>query len=109
MREGQMRVPLPVRRAVTADRGFRHLGGDEPPQPGRGWGLAPKSDNGMMCWLEIKQISAAPALRRLGRAGLEAPPLRGQKILSFLETLERHFPMEIVSHMWPHMHTLTLT
>ena len=26
---------------------------------------------------------AAPASRRLGRAGLEAPPLRGQKILSF--------------------------
>ena len=37
---------------------------------------------------------AAPALRRLGRAGLEAPPLRGQKILSFLATLERHFPYE---------------
>ena len=29
------------------------------------------------------EILAAPALRRLGRAGLEAPPLRGQKILSF--------------------------
>ena len=26
---------------------------------------------------------AAPASWRLGRAGLEAPPLRGQKILSF--------------------------
>jgi len=36
-----------------------------------------------MCWLENKQLSAAPASRRLGRAGLEAPPLRGQKILSF--------------------------
>ena len=35
---------------------------------------------------------AAPALRRLGRAGLEAPPLRGQKILSFFGTLERQFP-----------------
>ena len=29
------------------------------------------------------EILAAPALRRLGRAGLEAPPLRGQKNLSF--------------------------
>ena len=47
------------------------------------WGLAPKIDNKTMCWLENKQLSAAPASRRLGRAGLEAPPLRGQKILSF--------------------------
>ena len=46
-------------------------------------GLAPKIDNKTMCWLENKQLSAAPASRRLGRAGLEAPPLRGQKILSF--------------------------
>ena len=46
-------------------------------------GLAPKSDNETMCWLENKQLLAAPASRRLGRAGLEAPPLRGQKILSF--------------------------
>ena len=47
------------------------------------WGLAPKIDNKTMCWRENKQLSAAPASRRLGRAGLEAPPLRGQKILSF--------------------------
>ena len=45
-------------------------------------GLAPKSDNETMCWLENKQLLAAPASRRLGRAGLEAPPLRGQKMLS---------------------------
>jgi hypothetical protein len=36
-----------------------------------------------MCWRENKQLSAAPASRLPGRAGLEAPPLRGQKILSF--------------------------
>ena len=30
-----------------------------------------------------EELSAAPASRRLGRAGLEAPPLRGRKILSF--------------------------
>ena len=47
------------------------------------WGLAPKIDNKTMCWRENKQLSAAPASRRLGRAGLEAPPLRGRKILSF--------------------------
>ena len=46
-------------------------------------GLAPKIDNKTMCWRENKQLSAAPASRRLGRAGLEAPPLRGRKILSF--------------------------
>ena len=46
-------------------------------------GLAPKIDNKTMCWRENKQLSAAPALRRLGRTGLEAPPLRGRKILSF--------------------------
>ena len=46
-------------------------------------GLAPKSDNKTMCWRENKQLSAAPASRRPGRAGLVAPPLRGQKILSF--------------------------
>ena len=50
-----------------------------------GLGLAPKIDNKTMCWRENinKQRSAAPASGRLGRAGLEAPPLRGRKILSF--------------------------
>ena len=57
-------------------------------------GLAPKIDNKTMCWRENKQLSAAPASRRLGRAGLEAPPLRGRKILSFLRSLERNFPLE---------------
>ena len=33
--------------------------------------------------MRYAEILAAPALRRLGRAGLEAPPLRGQKNLSF--------------------------
>jgi hypothetical protein len=52
-----------------------------------------------MCFLVNSQSLAAPASRRLGRAGLEAPPLRGLKILSFLDTLERHFPLKItVSH-----------
>jgi len=46
-------------------------------------GLAPKIDNKTMCWRENKQLSAAPASRRLGRAGLEAPPLRGRNFLSF--------------------------
>ena len=54
-----------------------------PVRGGPTWGLAPKIDNKTMCWRENKQLSAAPASRRLGRAGLEAPPLRGQKILSF--------------------------
>ena len=40
-------------------------------------GLAPKIDNKTMCWRENRQLSAAPASRRLGRAGLEAPPLLG--------------------------------
>ena len=34
-------------------------------------------------FMRYAEILAAPALRRLGRAGLEAPPLRGKKNLSF--------------------------
>jgi hypothetical protein len=63
------------------------------------WGLAPIRCKKNMCFLVNSQSLAAPASRRLGRAGLEAPPLRGLKILSFLDTLERHFPLKItVSH-----------
>ena len=55
--------------------------------------------------MRYAEILAAPASRRLGRAGLEAPPLRGQKKLSLLRPLERHFPLKIRSlvHMQTHL------
>ena len=48
--------------------------------PKRGF---PINDKAEQFYAVHAEILAAPASRRLGRAGLEAPPLRGQKMLSF--------------------------
>ena len=41
------------------------------------------------------EITAAPASRRLGRAGLEAPPRSGPFYADGSLRLERHFPLKI--------------
>ena len=43
-------------------------------------GLAPKSDNEVMCWLEIKQNPGRAGLEALGRAGPRRNP---KKFLTF--------------------------
>ena len=47
------------------------------------WGLAPKSDNEVMCWLEIKQNPGRAGLEAQGRAGLRRRPCEARKFRVF--------------------------
>ena len=46
-------------------------------------GLAPKSDNEVMCWLEIKQNLGRAGLEAQGRAGLRRRPCEARKFRVF--------------------------
>ena len=48
-----------------------------------GRGLAPKSDNEVMCWLEIKQNPGRAGLEAQGRAGLRRRPCEARKFRVF--------------------------